>query len=336
MKAERRHELKENSLVRNARNLPELWREYGSKLSLAVILVLLAVVLVRLWVTSRAQERQAVAEGLTAARAALEQYRRGEAGADLLRDADPETQQMLQFVTTRMGASAIPVSGLPPETAATVRREVWSRVELAVTDALKNSTDPARQAEATLLRADANLHWAVLASLGDVPEAATRPALGVGDKPDVYLDRAKQGYDGLIAQAANIPPRVVASARFGLAAVNENRGNFADARALYEAVRKDGPDETTKALAGARLALMARLNTNPLIGPTRSPTTGPATGPAVTGPTATGPTTGPATTPSASQPAAAPSAAARPATLPAATTQPAATAPAVTQPTTKP
>src|SRR5688500_1829978 len=115
---------------------------------------------------------------------------------------------------------------LPPESATKVRKDVWTSIDQAVYDVLQNSNDPVRQAEATLLRADANLHWAVIATMGDLPEAATRPALAVGGKPEEYLDRARDGYQQLIDRAANVPPRVVAAARMGLAAVHENRGNF--------------------------------------------------------------------------------------------------------------
>jgi type II secretory pathway pseudopilin PulG len=279
MKAERRHELQENSLVRGVRNFPELWRDYGSKVLLAVILALLAAVLVKTWLGNREQTRQATAEQLTAARVALEQYRRGEAGAAVLAEADPGSLSLLQMFGRSTGGSSLPVSLLAPESAAKVRKDVWSKVEQAAADVLKNSTDPARQAEATLLRADANLHWAALATFAESPDAATRPALGVGGKPDEYLGRAADGYEQLVKQSGNVPARLVAAARMGLAAVHENRSNFAGAREQYELVRKDGPDPTIQSLAEARLQLLTRLPTNPLIGAVKSaePTTGPAT-----------------------------------------------------------
>ena len=47
MKAERRHELQENSLARFIDNLPVMLRLYADRILLAVVLVLLVVVLIR-------------------------------------------------------------------------------------------------------------------------------------------------------------------------------------------------------------------------------------------------------------------------------------------------
>src|SRR6476646_7036435 len=72
MKAERRHQLQENSLVRNVRNFPEFWRAYGSKILLGIILILLAILLIRMWINKRAETRKQMAEELFSARAMLE------------------------------------------------------------------------------------------------------------------------------------------------------------------------------------------------------------------------------------------------------------------------
>ena len=56
MKAERRHELQENSLARFIDNFPVMLRLYADRILLAVVLVLLVVVLIR-WRMNQAEAR---------------------------------------------------------------------------------------------------------------------------------------------------------------------------------------------------------------------------------------------------------------------------------------
>jgi predicted negative regulator of RcsB-dependent stress response len=236
MKAERRHELQENSLIRGVRNFPDFWRAYGSKILLGVILVLLAILLIRMWINKRTESRKQMSEDLTAARASLEELR-----------------STNELPNPRPGMQMDPESMQPmkPEQVADHRKRVWNRVDAAVNNVLQNASDAAQLAEAKLLRADLNYHFGLLADLG--ANNGANKARGIDSPPKEYFERAAQNYQEVIAQASNVRPGQVAAARLGLAAVHENRKQFSEARALYETVRNEAPDEISKLQAAARL-----------------------------------------------------------------------------------
>ncbi|QOV91627.1 tetratricopeptide repeat protein [Humisphaera borealis] len=292
-------------MVRGVRTFPQFWKDYGSKISLVIILFLLSLVLVRYWLNSREVTQQAIAEQLTSARSVLEQYRQGNAGSSVL-DDDAQTRQFLVMASRQLGDASIPIVFLGPEAETRIRGRVKEKVEAAVAETLKNSSDPARQAEATLLRADLNLHFGLLAFAESTAAPATQPTTKAFDKtPEQYFESAAKDYAELIAQAAKIPARTATAARFGMAAVHENRDERDKAKAIYDDIAKSGPDATVKKLAAARIDLLVRIPANPLLGPPSKPkpTTAPATtqattGPAATAPAATQPTATPATKPS--------------------------------------
>jgi len=300
MKAERRHELQENSLIRNVRNFPQFWKDYGSKISLVIILFLLTLVLVRYWLTSRETKQREIGTQLTSARVIFEQYRRGEAGPAVL-DEDPRTQQFLTLAAQQFGDASIPILFLGEDADARIRTRVRDHVENAVAETLKNSSDTTRQAEAKLLRADLNLYFGLLATAESTAAPSTQPTTRQFEKtPEQYFDIAKSNYEELIAAAGQIPARLATAARFGLGAVHENRGNLSEARTLYETIFNNGPDAVSKKLAGARIDMLARMPANPLLGPpmTPKPETQPATTQAsTTQAAATEPSTAPATQP---------------------------------------
>src|SRR3954447_24330888 len=128
MKSERRHVLQENSLIRGARNLPEFWRESGSKLMLVVIAILLVVVLVRYWVSSRNDEATRLASDLSLAQMTLTQWR----------------------------DTPVDVVSRSPEQFDNWRKEMRSQLEKYVSDVLETSKNAAQQAEAKVIRADFN------------------------------------------------------------------------------------------------------------------------------------------------------------------------------------
>jgi len=47
MKAQRRHELKENSLIRSLKQLPSASQQYGSRIALGIVLVAIIIVVIR-------------------------------------------------------------------------------------------------------------------------------------------------------------------------------------------------------------------------------------------------------------------------------------------------
>src|SRR4051812_23888925 len=73
MKAQRRHDLKTNTLARGLENLPEASRQHGTKILVAVLGVLLVVFLVRQWLTSSREKAVAAAYSLNNARASIGQ-----------------------------------------------------------------------------------------------------------------------------------------------------------------------------------------------------------------------------------------------------------------------
>jgi len=296
MKAERRHQLQENSLIRNVRNFPEFWRAYGSKILLGIILILLAILLIRMWINKRDTARKQMAEELYSARSLLESLRHQHE----VPSADPRMGQM----------DPESMESVKPELVAQKRRETWTKVDAAVVNVLQNSSDAHQLAEAKLLKADTNYHFGLLATLGQV--GGVNKARGIDETPEQYFERAGQNYTEVMNQAANIQPSQVAAARLGMAAVDECRKQFAEARALYELVQKEGPDEVSRLQATNHLHVLAMIKPDQYIStqtlsdvppPVRKPTsqatqptTGAATTQATTSP-ATMPTTVPATAP---------------------------------------
>lgn len=256
MKAERRHELQTNTLDRTIQNLPQFWREHGSKVALAVIGVLLVVVLVRMYFTNRAEKSARTAESLSLARSAI-------AG---LRDS-------IFWSNERMSAADVK------------RRldEVRRDVDSSLNEVLNESSDPAQQAEANVLRGD--LYYA-LYMIGEMPEAATQPSLRLDKSPEQLLKDAEARYNEVLQAGASLPPGLIARARFGLAAIAENQMKWDVAKSHYEAIKNDSSlAQALRDQAQVRISLLAEAQKGRVIGqprtrPTTGPTTAPAAGPA--------------------------------------------------------
>jgi hypothetical protein len=252
MKAERRHELQTNTLDRTIRNLPEYWREHGSKIALAVIAVLLVIVLVRMYFTNRAEKAARVAENLSVARSAISG----------LRDS-------VFWSSERMSAADIKKR----------TDEVRQDVDKTLNEVLNEAPDVAQQAEVSVLRGD--LYYA-LSMFGESPEATTQPAKDL-------MKEAEKRYNEVIQQAGSIPSTLTARARFGLAAIAENQHNFDAARAHYEAIQKDSTlGQALRDQAQSRINVLTDVQKEHVIGrprpkeelrSTTGPTTGPATNP---------------------------------------------------------
>src|ERR1051325_11078274 len=69
MKAERRHELQQNSLARFIDNLPVMARLYADRILLVVVLILLVIVLIRWRMNAAAEKQVAITNDLATARA---------------------------------------------------------------------------------------------------------------------------------------------------------------------------------------------------------------------------------------------------------------------------
>jgi hypothetical protein len=267
MKAERRHELQQNTLAGFMENLPLYFRFHLDKILLGLLIVLAVVMLVRYRINSAAQSKQAVTGSLRAARD----------GIDELQGLDLRLQLGVPEIANR-------------------RRTLASQVSAAVETILRDTDeqkDARLRAESLVARAD--LNWA-LANLPPLPGAATQPALQLSQTNAELLQLAEDAYQQVLKQ---YPDQTLAatSAMLGLAAIAENRGQWDVARAQYAAVlQKPEISQTYKAVAQFRLQVLPRLQepvftgtvttqptTQSSVQPfssTSEPTTQPATAPA--------------------------------------------------------
>src|SRR5262245_39868629 len=128
MKAERRHELQQNSLARFLDNLPVMLRLYADRILLVVVLILLVIVLIRWRVNAAATRAAQITDNLAAAKTSLKQLEQ-----------------------IRMGGA--------PDQVASFRSRVISEVNDAIEQVANNSSssDAALQAQALVTRGD--LYW---------------------------------------------------------------------------------------------------------------------------------------------------------------------------------
>jgi hypothetical protein len=204
MKAERRHQLASNALARELEGFPGFLKRWGNT-ALTVLLVILAIVLLIRWrLASAEQARQQVLFDLASARRYVEELR----------------SPML----TRQ----------PPEYLATARQEYSSRANEAITSILNTSDDSHVRAQALVTRGD--LYWQ-LANFPELPGATTRPSLRAGESSDDYLKKAADAYNEVLKSpdlAKQAEP--AAAARFGLAAIAENKHDWDEATRQLEAI----------------------------------------------------------------------------------------------------
>jgi tetratricopeptide (TPR) repeat protein len=305
MKAERRHELKTNTLAHGIEGLPELWRRYGTKVLLALVGVLAIVLAVRFQSSTARQQKEQAANAFAAALSGI---------------------QSLQNIGSQPDGRA----------AATQRAEIVRQASGAIQQVLEDSKDPAMRAEALAARGDMNWY---LATGPEVRGADTQPSLKLEDADDVLLDRAKASYEQAV-QVDGAAPLTIANARLSLAAVAEQRKQWDEARKQYEQIVADARmPEAFKNEARVRLDDLKELAKPVLLGkpatapaPEPGPDLGPAGPPLPTTTTAPVPATQPTEPPPATEvapeleqpdPAAAPEAAAPAAPAPQAEPAPA-------------
>ncbi len=170
---------------------------------------------------------------------------------------------------------------------------------------LNTSDDNNVRAQAEVIRGD--LYWQ-MANLPEFPGSASEPTLRLKNTADDYLAKAADAFNAVV----NTPDYAKASvalnsARLGLAAIAENRNDWAGARKQLDAVKAD-PAASAEKLAAADIQLQFMLNNMqdriyvaPPTG-TAGATTEPAGG--VLGPVrpTTGPMTSQPTTPVVSTP----------------------------------
>lgn len=275
MKAERRHDLKTNALARGVEGAPDLWREYGSRFLLIVLVAAIVFLLVRWWNENKANQARMVAESIETAN---------------------NTVHDLGILPIEAGA------GLPASQVAQNRQNLVQQAEESINKVLNTTKDPKTLANAYLARGD--LNW-TLANFPELPGAATLPSqLQISDH-NALAEQARSSYQKVLEPPYSSSMADVFYARMGLAAIAENLGQWDQAKEQYQAI-KDGaamPD-SFKQIASGRLANLSKVQTPVLLVPPpevspAAAATMPATAPAVLGPPL--PSNIPATPPATSQ-----------------------------------
>jgi hypothetical protein len=233
MKAERRHELQENSLAKFMDNLPVMLRVYADRILLVVVLILLVIVLVRWRLNAATNRSLQISNDLATAR------------------------------TSVRNLEMLPMSG-SPEQVATVRSQHIDDVEQAINNIASNasSADATMQSQALVTKGD--LYW-TLANMPAIPGAATQPSLALPKTNDEYLSQAEDAYQQVLKTYPDQKQAAVA-AMFGLAAIAENRHNWDDATKYYTQIKSSDFEQMYKDLADARMNLLPEMKTPMLIG----------------------------------------------------------------------
>jgi tetratricopeptide (TPR) repeat protein len=208
MKAERRHELQTNTLAQFLADLPLYIRFHANKILLGVIVICLVILLLRYRSTQAQKQAAQTREALSEARLTIAQL----AVADRFRGNDAERAEYRKRLAQQASSSIDLI--------------------LATT---QDPDDAAIRAEALVIRGD--LNWS-LANLPVLPGASTQPLLALPRTSEEYLQAAEDAYQQVLA---SYPSQQMArvTALLGLAAIEENRGNWEQASRYYQQVAAD-------------------------------------------------------------------------------------------------
>jgi hypothetical protein len=267
MKAERRHELQENTLAHVLSNFPLYLSIYAGRILTVLLIVVLGFLLLRYRAQSKQQQFETTRINLASAREA--------------------TYQLNGLVG---GFRA-------PAEMAQLRGSLLKEANAALDATLANADTETIKAEATVARGD--LYWTA-ANLPDLPGAATQPALALPQPREELLSAAESAYQQVVSGFPN-EQLARATALMGLGAIAENRRKFDEAEAYYKQL-KDGPNtpDLFKALAESRIQQIPLISKERRLVTATQPSTQPATLPssiAVPQPVEIEATTQPATNP---------------------------------------
>jgi tetratricopeptide (TPR) repeat protein len=236
MKAERRHELQTNTLAQFLSDLPLYLRFHANKILIGVILICLIVILVR-------HRMGAAREQVQMTRGRLAQTQ--------------EALGRLEFLDR---------TNLSDAGRALERKKIASEASVAIEQVLADTKDPddaAVRAAAWIARGD--LNWE-LANMRPPAGAATQPQLALQHPPAVYLENAEDAYKNVLKNYASQKVAKV-TALLGLAAIEENRGNWDQAKEYYNQVLADQSlAQAFRDVARQRLELIPRIRTPVYLG----------------------------------------------------------------------
>jgi hypothetical protein len=242
MKAQRRHELKTNTLAEALAKAPHAGQRYGTVALTAAIGVLLVVFLVRYRLTATQQRLARATDNLAICREDIDQIK-----------------------------SLAPTAALAPDIsqATELYRDTSSRLDSVLADADSSSKVAA---EALVARGDLNWYMASVAL------STTQPSTEA-QSPSDMLGGAQAAYQQVISA---YPQEYfsVATARFGLAAIAENRMDWDEAKRQYQAVLDDSESGVSyHRLAQSMMATLEQLRQAAVIaGPSSSLPSASATG----------------------------------------------------------
>lgn len=246
MKSERRHELQTNSLATALQAAPQFLRVHGSKIFLGLIIVLLAAIF--LYQRSRRNQEQLDAGwgNISAARTSMSRL------------------------------TLLPQLIESPVQLASVRKQIIEDASAALAPML-GSDNRQIAAEAYLVRGDLNL---AIAHLPPIAAAATQPALQIEGTSADHVDKAEEAYEKVLRVYPE-EHRTVTNARFGLAAVAEDKRDFDAAAKRYEEIKNDAKTlPAYKTLAEIRLAALEDIRKPMYLAPAAVAATAPSTAPA--------------------------------------------------------
>ena len=198
--------------VVRAAALPEgFFARHGNTMLTVLLLIAAAVLAGRWWARSAEAARLAVAQQLESARGSVDQ---------------------LRSPTLLLSQNGAPLTSA--EVMARVRLLQGTTSEL-VSDVINKADSAVVKGRALVVRGD--LAWTV-ANLPALPGAATQPALRPEPTPDALLGQAAEAYTAVL-NSGGADKESTAAARLGLAAVAENRGDWAAAKQQLQAVADD-------------------------------------------------------------------------------------------------
>lgn len=202
MKSERRHELQTNSLAQAMMSPNGFLRTHGPKVLLTIIVALLVALLLH------------------------RRYQSNQAELDTGWSYITMAQRSLFQLSQNAGIVSDPIQR------ANNQRQIVATIDQTI-NPLLSSDQRMIAAQAYLVRGD--LHW----TLANLPAAApTTQPVAAELTPSQNLDKAQEAYDKIIRVYGDLQD-VATNARFGLAAIAENRREFDKAKTVYEAIKND-------------------------------------------------------------------------------------------------
>jgi hypothetical protein len=243
MKAERRHELKTNSLADTLRDLPELARQWGSTVLLVGVVVALAILLLRVRANNAAARRIVNAQSIESAHEQI--FRLQKLYTELGQITDPEPALMQEFKAARDEY----VNNALSELQSVQRDSGADDVTLAAE----------QETEGDL--------YLTLAQAPDLPGSDQDSSLKLSRSSDSYLKDAASCYQQILDKYPT-QSLSVQNARFGLATIATDQGLWDAAKAKYQdIVDASGSSPAVRKLAQSDLDNLDALKTAVYLAP---------------------------------------------------------------------